>query len=62
MLVEKARAPKSYTRRIYRAVETARKRYGPERFEMPVLKEKQAKLEMWAGDTENQRTAEEPSE
>ena len=61
-LYKKARAPKSYTGRIYRAVETARKRHGPERFEMPMLKEKQAKLEMWEGDTENQRTAEELSE
>ena len=41
-------APKDYTGKIYRAVETARRKCGFKKFEMPVLREKQTKLEVWA--------------
>ena len=47
-LYKSAYAPKDYVWKIYRAVETARRRCGLKRIEMPVLREKQAKLEVWA--------------
>ncbi|HJH27506.1 MAG TPA: hypothetical protein C5S37_12285 [Methanophagales archaeon] len=39
-LYRKAYAPKDYARKIYRAVEIARRRCGLKKFEMPVLREK----------------------
>ena len=47
-LYRKAYAPKDYVWKIYRAVETAQRRCGFKKFEMPMLKEKQTKLEDWA--------------
>jgi hypothetical protein len=46
-LYRKAYAPKDYVGEIYQAVETARRKCGFKRFEMPVLREKQTKLEAW---------------
>ncbi len=45
-LYKTAYAPKDYTRKIYRAVETARRKCGFKTFEMPVLREKQMTLEV----------------
>lgn len=45
-LYEKAYAPKDYTKKIYKAVETARGKYGLKKFEIPMHKEKQTKLEL----------------
>ena len=45
-LYRKAYAPKDYVGKIYRAVETARRKCGLKKFEMPVLREKQTKLEV----------------
>ena len=47
-LYRKAYAPKDYVGKIYRAVETARRKCGLKKFKMPVLREKQTKLEAWA--------------
>jgi DNA repair photolyase len=46
-LYKTAYAPKDYMGKIYRLVETARRRCGLKKFEMPMLKEKQTKLEIW---------------
>ena len=46
-LYKTAYAPKDYVGEIYRAVEIARKRCGLKKFEMSVLREKQAKLGVW---------------
>ncbi len=46
-LYKSAYAPKDYVGKIYRAVETARRKCDFKKFEMPVLREKQAKLEAW---------------
>jgi DNA repair photolyase len=47
-LYRKTYASKDYTGKIYRAVETARRKCGLKKFEMHVLREKQTKLEAWA--------------
>ena len=54
-LYRKAYAPKDYVGKIYRAVETARRRCGLKRFEMPVLREKQTKLEVWVENDGNRK-------
>ena len=46
-LYERADAPEVYTEKIYLAVETARRRCGLKKFEIPIPKEKQTKLEIW---------------
>nr|CBH37495.1 conserved hypothetical protein, radical SAM superfamily [uncultured archaeon] len=45
-LYKTAYAPKDYTGKIYRAVEIARRSCGFKKFEMPVLTEKQTRLEV----------------
>ena len=52
-LYKTAYAPKEYTGKIYRTVETVQRRCGFKKFEMPLLKEKQTKLEDWAKNDEN---------
>jgi hypothetical protein len=52
-LYKTAYAPKAYTGKIYRTVETVQRRCGFKKFEMPMLKEKQTKLEDWAKNDEN---------
>jgi len=51
-LYKNAQAPKDYTGKIYRAVETARRRCGLKKFEMRIPKEKQTKLKVWAKGSE----------
>jgi len=46
-LYKKAYAPKDYTGKIYRTVETARRRWGLKKFERSILEKGQTKLEMW---------------
>ena len=45
-LYKTAYAPKDYTGKIYRTVEIARRSCGFKKFEMPVLTEKQTRLEV----------------
>ena len=45
-LYKTAYAPKDYVWKIYRAVETARRKCGFKKFEMPVRREKQTRLEV----------------
>jgi hypothetical protein len=47
-LYKDVQAPKDYTGKICRAVETARRRCGLKKFERRILKEKQTKLKVWA--------------
>ena len=54
-LYKKAYAPKDYVGKIYRAVETARRKCGFKKFEMPVLREKQTKLEAWVKNDGNRK-------
>ena len=54
-LYRKAYAPKDYVGKIYRAVETARRKCGFKKFEMPVLREKQTKLEAWVKNDGNRK-------
>jgi DNA repair photolyase len=54
-LYKTAYAPEDYIEKIYRAVEDARRRHGLKKFEIPILKEKQTKLEVWAEDVEDQK-------
>jgi len=53
-LYKTAYAPKDYVWKIYRAVEIARRKCGFKEFEMPVLREKQTKLEGWIKKDEDQ--------
>ncbi|MFZ5986670.1 MAG: hypothetical protein ACOYWZ_06035, partial [Bacillota bacterium] len=43
-LYKRAYATKEYTRKIYKVVETAQRKYGIKMIEIPVFKEKQTKL------------------
>jgi DNA repair photolyase len=53
-LYKTAYAPTDYTGRIYRIVETAQRRCGFKKLEMPVFREKQTKLEGWIKKDEDQ--------
>lgn len=55
-LYKGAYAPGYYNRKIYRAVEIARRKYGFKKFEMPVFEEKQKQLELWARGGKNQKS------
>lgn len=46
-LYRKAYAPKNYTKKIYRTVKNARRKWGLKKFEMPTPQKKQTKLGKW---------------